>query len=129
MRTSLVLVFRRFSVSKSLSISERLSCKGHNTMQKRIPIGKVAEYLGIEMHKSTLIRWRDRGVLVNGKRVRLVTIRLGNRIFVDEAELLSFVEKINEDDSRPSITLDASTAKQEAIRQAETSSCLDKFGV
>ncbi len=61
----------------------------------RIPIGKVADHLGINVHHSTVIRWHQKGVVIGGQRIVLPAMRLGHRLYVDETDLAEFVGHLN----------------------------------
>lgn len=89
----------------------------------RIPIGKVARHLGINVHHSTVIRWHRKGVLIDGKRIVLPATRFGCRIFVEEADLQEFIAKLN---ARPVQPLEE---KAVPAKPSEAGKILDKFKI
>lgn len=91
-----------------------------------ISIRKVAERLGVKLHHSTPIRWYEKGILIDGELVKLPATRFGRKIYVDEADLLEFVEKMNRGKPTTSTEPARPSAKASA---AETSGRLDDFGV
>jgi len=89
----------------------------------RIPIGKVAQHLGIDAHHSTIIRWHQKGVTIGGKRTILPATRYGCRLYVDEDDLQTFIAKLND---RPVQLL---KEKNIPAMSAETGRILDKHNV
>lgn len=44
---------------------------------------------------STVWRWINRGILINGERVRLQAVRMGGRLFITAKSLRCFLTELN----------------------------------
>src|SRR5215207_2152968 len=59
------------------------------------PFAKLARELGL--HVATLGRWRDKGILRDGERVRLWACRLGGRWVSTDRAMTDFIGRLNDD--------------------------------
>jgi len=62
-------------------------------------MGEAAEYLrdriGCAPHRSTVLRWTECGVDVDGERVYLQAVRVGGRTMTRPADVNAFLAAIN----------------------------------
>lgn len=99
-------------------------------MKKLLKTNEIASQLGIQLHHSTVIRWTRKGVVVDGKKVILPSVRIGNRIYVSEEELQNFVAKLNcqvSEFQNPGMSMFSPPVAEKP--PAEVSRCLDDMGV
>ena len=66
-------------------------------MQKShlIPIGKIPDYLGVKFDIGTIYRWRTKGLRIGHDKIRLPSVRIGGRFYVEKHELENFLERLN----------------------------------
>lgn len=64
-------------------------------LRNRITINEACKLADVD--RTTLFRWRNHGV----RGHRLQTFRVGHRVFIREADLLAFLEAINDDRDEP----------------------------
>jgi hypothetical protein len=59
--------------------------------EELLPLAKAGELLACRPHRSTVIRWADRGV----RGVRLTTVTIGGRRYTSRAALARFIARLN----------------------------------
>lgn len=81
-----------------------------------IPLREVSRMLPGNPHIATLHRWIGKGVLSNGRRIKLATKKIGGRRFVEPHALQFFVNSLSDS------TNEVPTPRQikRRIRNAET---------
>ena len=62
---------------------------------KLIPMNRIKNVIGTNIHISTAHRWRTQGVLIGDTKVVLPAIRVGGRYYVEENDLQEFLNKTN----------------------------------
>lgn len=59
----------------------------------RMTVTNTAQACGANV--STVWRWINRGILINGERVRLQAVRVGGRLFITAKSLRLFLADLN----------------------------------
>ena len=97
-------------------------------MTRLLKMSEIADCLGVSIHHSTVVRWTRKGVILDGKQIVLPSRRIGNRIYVDEADLQDFVNVLNQrSPDQENANASPITAKAEEKRQVERSRRLDEI--
>ncbi len=86
-----------------------------------VPLTQIGEFLGHDVHPGTTHRWRLKGVIHNGERIKLAVRKIGSRFFTSEEAVRTFIERLNTVANEPAIEVRHDTD--------ETSKLLDKFDV
>lgn len=101
----------------------------HITQQDQddhIPLSKLPGFIpGKRLHVSTLIRWKDTGVIgADGERIKLKSTRIGGRIYVRLSDLQAFLNRLNSRDDSPRETdADRLRRSREAGKALEALGC------
>lgn len=62
-------------------------------LPERMTVTNAAQACGANV--STVWRWINRGILINGERVRLQAVRVGGRLFITAESLRRFLTDLN----------------------------------
>lgn len=88
------------------------------TVPKR-PVSILELSLLVGVNKGTVYRWEKKGVVMDGKIVRLKTFRIGGSKRIDPGELQSFYDALNPETEQRKITPRRETKHvQDAASQA-----------
>ena len=93
---------------------------------KLIPMNRIQNVIGANIHISTAHRWRTQGVLIGGTKVVLPAIRVGGRYYVEENDLQEFLNKTNPQNSTPVENRNVLPVKE---TQRDVDRVLDELGV
>ncbi len=91
-----------------------------------IPIGKIGNFLGYDLNPATGHRWRVKGILHNGRRIRLAAQRIGARYYVSEEDLRAFIAALNSSNNESS---QQNSIHPVSISATDADKLLDDFGV
>jgi len=87
-----------------------------------VPLTQISELIGYKIHPATAHRWRQTGVVHDGRRIKLPVRKIGSRFFVNEESVRAFLERLNSEPEQAVLT-------GSLIDKAESGQLLDKFGV
>ena len=93
---------------------------------KLIPMSRIQDWIGTNIHISTAHRWRTQGVLIGDTKVVLPAIRVGGRYYVEENDLQEFLNKTNPPNST-SVENDNGLPMKESYMEVDQ--ILDELGV
>ncbi len=99
------------------------------SLSEPVPIGEVGRHLPGRPSAQAVFRWHNKGLIgANGERIKLDTIKIGGRRFVEPAALESFLAALQEA-PEPAAEKASQVGDREAARRAEAAdAALESMG-
>lgn len=96
---------------------------------QKYPLRQAGHLFPGDPSSPTMARWHLKGVLnAAGQRVRLLAIRSGGRLYVDQSIADRFLAELNAPTARADFSHEETDTKQTVIRGKDASAALEKLG-